>query len=156
MNRKHKELIARLQEKQLTPQQKQEVMEQLRLFEEIRNEAPLEAPFVAGVYDYHDLQLLHGDVIMRMAQSSMHSLDDLIARDGQREKDGFPRKIRIGKMIKPSQSGAEKVVVVPTTVEEKLLHDSISVEEEEEGGEGGSGEGEEGEVIGEQPIRQEG
>ncbi len=155
MNRKHKELLARLQEEKLTPQQKQEIMEQLRLLEETRAEEPSETPFVAGVYDYHDLQLLHDGVVMRMAQSSTHSLDDLIARDGQREKDGFPRKIRIGKMIKPSQSGAEKVVVVPTTVEEKLLHDSISVEEEEEGGEGGSGEGEEGEVIGEQPIRQE-
>jgi uncharacterized sporulation protein YeaH/YhbH (DUF444 family) len=53
------------------------------------------------------------------------------------------------------------VVVIPTTVEEKLIHDRISEEEEGEGGEGqdpgegGVGEGEEGEVIGEQPVREE-
>ena len=28
------------------------------------------------------------------------SLDDLMARDSRREEDGFPRKIRIGKLVK--------------------------------------------------------
>ena len=45
-------------------------------------------------------------------------------------------------------------MVVPTTVEEKLLHDpSYREYEEGGGGSGGSGDGEEGEVIGEQPVR---
>ncbi|MBW1636252.1 MAG: DUF444 family protein [Deltaproteobacteria bacterium] len=93
-----------------------------------------------------------------VSTASVQSLDYLLARDRQREKDGFPRKIRVGKMVKPSQSGDDKIVIVPTTVEEKLLHDKVHPDEEDEGdgsgsGEGGAGDGEEGEVIGEQPVR---
>jgi uncharacterized sporulation protein YeaH/YhbH (DUF444 family) len=93
--------------------------------------------------------------------TSVQSLDYLLARDKQREKDGFPRKIRVGKMVKPSQNGGDKIVIVPTTVEEKLLHDKVRISEEGEGqgddsgGEGGAGDGEEGEVIGEQPVRED-
>ena len=54
--------------------------------------------------------------------TSVQSLDYLLERDKQREKDGFPRKIRVGKMVKPSQNGDDKIVIVPTTVEEKLIH----------------------------------
>ena len=43
-------------------------------------------------------------------------------------------------------------MVVPTTVEEKFIHDIIRAPKDEEQS-GGSGDGEEGEVIGEQPIR---
>jgi len=92
--------------------------------------------------------------------TSVQSLDYLLARDKQREKDGFPRKIRVGKMVKPSQNGDDKIVIIPTTVEEKFLHDKVRITEDGEGegddegaGEGGAGEGEEGDVIGEQPIR---
>ena len=57
-------------------------------------------------------------------------------------------------MIKPGTRGKEKVVVVPTTVEEKLVHDTVrDPQEEEEQTSGGSGEGEPGEVIGEEPVR---
>jgi uncharacterized protein len=87
------------------------------------------------------------------------SLDELLERDRQREKDGFPRKIQVGKLVKPGKGDKGKVVVVPTTVEEKLIHDPTirpTGEGEGEGsGTGGSGEGEEGEVIGEQPVRGE-
>ncbi|MDJ0875645.1 MAG: DUF444 family protein [Desulfobacterales bacterium] len=83
----------------------------------------------------------------------LQSIDELLARDRQREKDGFPRKIRVGRMIKPGTRGKEKVVVVPTTVEEKLIHDKVRDPQEEEQTSGGSGEGEPGEVIGEQPVR---
>ena len=44
-------------------------------------------------------------------------------------------------------------MVVPTTVEEKFIHDPSFQPAAEEGASGGSGEGEEGEVIGEQPVR---
>jgi hypothetical protein len=77
----------------------------------------------------------------------------LLEKDRQREKDGFPRKIRVGKMIKPGRAGKGKVVVVPTTVEEKFIHDPRFTSQEEGQGQGGSGDGEEGEVIGEQPVR---
>jgi len=83
------------------------------------------------------------------------SIEDLLERDIQREKDGFPRKIRIGKLIRPVRGGKEKVVVVPTTVEEKLYHDSRTPPQDQaegSGGSGGSGDGEEGDIIGEEPL----
>jgi len=88
---------------------------------------------------------------MTASPASLKSIDDLLNRDRQREKDGFPRKIRIGRLVKPGKSGSGNVVVVPTTVEEKFIHDHSFPPEDEEGM-GGSGDGEQGEVIGEQPI----
>lgn len=82
----------------------------------------------------------------------IRSLDELLERDRQREKDGFPRKIRVGRLIKPGASGKDKVVIVPTSVEEKFYHDNLPPEDGEGGSAGGTGEGEEGEVIGEQPV----
>jgi uncharacterized sporulation protein YeaH/YhbH (DUF444 family) len=84
------------------------------------------------------------------------SLDELLERDRQREEDGFPRKIQVGRLIKPGRGGKGKVVVVPTTVEEKFIHDPTLRPQGEEGTAGGTGEGEEGEVIGEQKVREEG
>jgi hypothetical protein len=87
----------------------------------------------------------------------MITLDELLERDRQREEDGFKRKIRIGQIVKPGSGGKEKIIVVPTTVEEKLLHDEINMDQEQGEGEptGGTGEGEEGDIIGEQPVRPE-
>ena len=88
----------------------------------------------------------------------MITLDELLERDRKREKDGFKRKIRIGRIVKPGSRGREKIIVVPTTVEEKLVHDDSIVLDQAPGeGDptGGTGEGEEGEVIGEQPVRPE-
>ncbi|MCP4692059.1 MAG: DUF444 family protein, partial [Desulfobacterales bacterium] len=85
---------------------------------------------------------------------ALQSVDELLARDKQREKDGFPRKIRVGRLAKPGKGGKDKIVVVPTTVEEKFYHDSITPPDEEESS-GGSGEGEEGEVIGEQQAQEQ-
>ncbi len=87
---------------------------------------------------------------------ALRSLDGLIERDKQREADGFPRKIRMGKLVKPGRGPQGRVIVVPTTVEEKFMHDAAVPPEEREESTGGSGEGEEGEVIGEQPVRPEG
>jgi len=86
----------------------------------------------------------------------MKSLDDLLERDRLREEDGFPRKIQVGKLVKPGRGRQGKVVVVPTTVEEKLFHDPTVHPPGEGGSSGGTGDGEEGEVIGEQPVREEG
>ncbi len=87
----------------------------------------------------------------------MTTLDELLERDRQREADGFKRKIRIGQIVKPGSGGKEKIIVVPTTVEEKLIHDEINMDQEQGEGEpsGGTGEGEEGDIIGEQPVRPE-
>ena len=108
------------------------------------------------VYEHHDLiHLQDMSLTMRNYYAQMRSLDELLERDRQREKDGFPRKINVGRLIKPGKGGKAKVVIVPTTVEEKFMHDP-NFKEEDEGeapSSGGTGDGEEGEVIGEQPVR---
>ncbi len=110
-----------------------------------------------SIYRWHDLSLLQGITALESSYTArIRSIDELLERDRIREKDGFPRKIRIGRLIKPGRGGKDKVVVVPTTVEEKFLHDPNFREEigDGEGQDGGSGQGEEGEVIGEQPVRE--
>jgi len=88
----------------------------------------------------------------RTYRTDIGSIDDLLEWDKQRDKDGFPRKIRVGRMVKPGKGGRDKIVVVPTTVEEKFIHDrSFDPTKEEQSG--GTGEGEEGEIIGEEPVR---
>ena len=85
---------------------------------------------------------------------TLSSVDELLERDAQREKDGFPRKIRVGRFMKPARGGKDKVILVPTTVEEKFMHDTRPQDEQEEQSTGGTGEGQEGDVIGEQPVHQ--
>ncbi|MDJ0623093.1 MAG: DUF444 family protein [Desulfocapsaceae bacterium] len=145
----------RLKKQGLTPEQERVIELELKLIERYQDSGFDPQSSTRKMWQYNDLEILQNGAVMKMAYTSSQSIDDLIARDIQREKDGFPRKVRIGKMVKPSQDGDEKVVVVPTTVEEKLIHDQIRDNEEEGEGEGGSGEGEEGEVIGEQPVREE-
>lgn len=85
---------------------------------------------------------------------AMSSMDELLERDKQRDKDGFPKKIRVGRLLKPGKANSGSIIIVPSTVEEKFFHDSS--QNSTTGGEsGGTGNGEEGEVIGEQPVRQE-
>ncbi|MBW1896617.1 MAG: DUF444 family protein [Deltaproteobacteria bacterium] len=120
---------------------------------EIPDDLKLTSP--NNIYEYHDLSVLQSmNPLHGSYNASIHSIDDLLERDKQREKDGFPRKIRVGRMIKPGRGGKDKIVVVLTTVEEKFIHDR-SLTPSEEDPSGGSGEGEEGEVIGEQPVRGE-
>jgi len=107
-----------------------------------------------SLYSYNDLSFLQALSFDQSPAVAMKSLDELLERDGQREEDGFPRKIRVGKMIKPGAGSQDKIVVVPTTVEEKFIHDKVRQPDDEESA-GGAGEGEEGEVIGEQPVRPE-
>ncbi len=87
----------------------------------------------------------------------MTTLDELLERDRQRREDGFKQKIRVGRIVKPGTGGKEKIIVVPTTVEEKFVHDEFDPDREKGEGEpgAGTGEGEEGEVIGHQPVRPE-
>jgi uncharacterized protein len=109
-----------------------------------------------GFYDYHDMLAIQDNHAPKASYAHrIRSIDELLERDKLRAKDGFPRKIRLGRMIKPGKTGQGKVVVVPSTTEEKFIHDPNFSEEEEEQSAGGSGEGEEGEVIGEQPVRPE-
>lgn len=156
-------LYRRLKKEGLTPEQDRKIRYELDLLESGENSSHSPEPVVRDIYSYRDLEMLHnGAPPNLLALSTEQSLDYLLEKDKQREEDGFPRKIRVGRMVKPSRTGDDKVVIVPTTVEEKLLHDRVRFNDEEEGGagdqgsgEGGAGEGEEGEVIGEQPVRPE-
>lgn len=115
-------------------------------------------PPLADLYRSNDFALLQQlDEGRGALLSSIRSIDDLLDRDRIREQDGFPRKIKVGKLVKPGRGDQDKVVVVPTTVEEKFIHDNRFPQQEDgDGAGGGHGEGEEGEVIGEQPVRQGG
>jgi len=111
-------------------------------------------PQPGSVYAFNDLSMLQMLAPpLGPYTTCIRSIDELLERDKQREKDGFPRKIRVGRLVKPGKGGKEKIVVVPTTVEEKFVHDAIRRPAEGDGSSGGAGEGEEGEVIGEQPVR---
>ena len=164
MKQKLQTLYDSLKEKGLTSEQDRKIRYELDIsdLDGSHRDEPA-APVVRSIYRYNDLEMLHDSSPPKlMALTTVQSLDYLLEKDKQREEDGFPRKIRIGRMVKPSQTGDDKVVIVPTTVEEKLLHDKVRFNEESEGdeggqgsGEGGSGEEEEGEVIGEQPVRPE-
>ena len=112
-------------------------------------------PPSAILYDISDLSFFKLSVPSPYSYiHTIGSIEDLIERDVQREKDGFPRKIRLGRLLKPVIGGKEKTVVVPTTVEEKFYHDSRNTDEEQQEGTGGTGDGEEGEVIGEEPFHE--
>ena len=110
-------------------------------------------PKPAGLYDYNDLAILQ-DIPFPQSNylTCLKSIDELLEKDKKREEDGFPRKIRVGRMVRPRKGNKDKVVVVPTTVEEKFIHDP-SFNSEEEDKLSGSGDGDEGDVISEQPLR---
>ncbi len=112
--------------------------------------------FSRSIYAWHDLMVLQDQSSLQSPYTLLiKSLDELLERDRQREKDGFPRKIQVGRLIKPGRGGKGKVVVVPTTTEEKFIHDPTVRPADDEQTAGGTGSGEEGEVIGEQKVREE-
>lgn len=105
-----------------------------------------------GIYGSGDLVLLQGSSAGGAYIHSLKAIDELLERDKLREKDGFPRKIRVGRLVKPGRGDKGKIILVPTTVEEKFIHDVRSAEPADGGQSGGTGEGKEGEVIGEEPV----
>jgi hypothetical protein len=57
-------------------------------------------------YDYSDLRMIQESFLLRPTYiAGLKSIDELLDRDRQREEDGFPRKIRIGKLVKPGRGG---------------------------------------------------
>ncbi len=164
MDAKLEKLYRKLEDDGLSAEQEEKILSELRAAgghgvagdkcaPEPSGQRAATAP--ASIYDYHDLTVLQGIAALESTYTArIRSIDELLERDRQREKDGFPRKIRVGKLIKPGRGGRDKVVVVPTTVEEKFIHDNTFRESSGEGQAGGSGQGEEGEVIGEQPVRE--
>ena len=104
-------------------------------------------------YDYRDTDHLLKFSVNSNTLTRLFTLDKLLERDKLREKDGFPRKIRLGKLIKPSPDGKGNTIIVPTTSEEKLYHWNGMPSGGEGPATGGSGDEAEGEVIGEEPLR---
>ena len=156
MDSKLLQLFTQLKARGLSPEREE------RLLAELRDGRSHELPLPSGAAEPHpfygggDLAALQDAPSLQWSYTAgIRSLDELLERDRLREKDGFPRKIRVGRMIRPGRGEKERFVIVPTTVEEKFVHDRVRQPEEEESA-GGSGEGDEGEVIGEQPVRPEG
>jgi uncharacterized sporulation protein YeaH/YhbH (DUF444 family) len=158
MDPKLLELYEHLKKKGLTPEQERKILAEL----EAADAHDLPETAAAGssksfrkfqnIYNYNDLSFLQGITAMQSTHNtSLKSIDELLERDKQREEDGFPRKINVGRIIKPGKAGKDKIVVVPSTVEEKFMHDP-SFQTSEEEPYGGTGDGEEGDVIGEQPV----
>jgi len=149
---------SKLRAKELTPEQERRILAELETAGEQHLIDAAEAGSIKSfrkfqnIYNYDDLSFLQGITRMQSTHNtSLRSIDELLERDKQREADGFPRKINVGRLIKPGKGGKDKVIVVPSTVEEKFIHDR-SLQPSQEEPYGGSGDGEEGEVIGEQPI----
>jgi hypothetical protein len=101
----------------------------------------------------NDMEIFGFERSLDFSPVSAITIDDLLRRDKQRETDGFWKKIRIGRLVKVS-AGGQKIKVVPSTVEEKLLHDRDFKPQEDSAG--GVGDEEEGEVIGEEEAKEEG
>jgi uncharacterized protein len=159
MDSEKNKLLEELKKMDLTPEQEERFRRELEDSPTI-HEIPPPSP-LPGIYNQHDMAVLQdfpvGEDLLGSYTTALRSMDELLERDKKREEDGFPRKIRVGKLIKPGKGGKDKIVVVPTTVEEKLVHHVPKDEEEGEGqASGGAGQGEEGEVIGEQPVQQPG
>ncbi len=112
-------------------------------------------PFELELYKFTDFEVIqHFTPPHQSVFSALKTLDELIEKDSQREKDGFHKRIRLGKILKPLPGSKTKVVVVPSTYEPKFYHDnSVTTNDDGAGGAtGGSGEGEEGEIIGKQKV----
>jgi uncharacterized protein len=151
---KAEKLYRQLKKQGLTAEEEAMILRELNSPEGRKNAVPFHGKVLPNLYNQHDLQILQA--IRPLAPSvyaALKTIDELLEHDRQREKDGFPRRIKIGKIIKPSQGDKSKVVVVPSTEEAKFYHDDSISEDGEAGDVGGSGEGEEGEVIGEQSVQ---
>lgn len=107
---------------------------------------------IKSFYDYDDFKVFDYNFTNDLPVVCLQTLDELLERDKQRERDGFPKKVILGKI---ASHGGKKAVIVPSVTEEKFYHDNRPKIPGQGGDEGGSGEGEEGEVIGESPIKQE-
>ncbi len=167
MDPKRIKFYNRLKREGLTPEREQKILSEL--YDEGSHDLPddvspsesagtktfFHVPYT--IYEYNDLNALQAFTALQSTyNTSLRSIDELLERDRQREKDGFPKKINVGRLIKPGKGDKDKIVIIPTTVEEKFIHDSLRQDTDEEQPSGGTGDGEEGEVIGEQPIREEG
>lgn len=156
MNINNERLREELKKRGLSEEEKARIDKELSLqqsHEEKPEENSVSSGSVMGLYDFHDATHLMQMTPTAGQTARLYALDKLLERDKLREKDGFPRKIRLGKLVKPTKGGSDRTIVIPTVSEEKFYHWKREFPDEQGGGTGGSGEGEEGEVIGEESLR---
>ena len=143
---KANKIFEQLKKEGLSEEQKQIIQKELDICNSTHRVSYTNIPVtpVSEFYDYNDLNFIQNIPFASPPLAvQLKTLDELMEKDKQREEDGFPRKIRIGKLIKPVKGKKTKVVVVPTTEEAKFYHDNSTTSEEEGGvGTGGAGEGE--------------
>ena len=119
----------KLKEKGLSSEQEEKIQSELKEGRHHENpqesrDEKLSAPDFCNIYCYNDLyELMNMSPPQSTYINRLRSIDELLERDKQREEDGFPRNIRVGRLVKPGKGRKDKIVVVPTTVEEKFLHD---------------------------------
>ena len=124
-------LYNKLKEEGLTPEREKKILSEL--YDEGTHDLPDDAPSYEStntknffhvpysIYEYHDLNVLQAFTALQSTYNiSLKSIDELLERDRQREQDGFPKKINVGRLIKPGKGDKDKIVIVPTTVEEKI------------------------------------
>jgi len=146
---KNKKIYDKLKKTGLSTEQEEVIQQELKAIENKQtSKASAKTVQESKLYHTNDADLFLS-INKEKFTLEMFTLDELLERDKIREADGFPRRIRLGKYIKPIQGKKEQIIVVPSTTEPKFYHDD-SITEDEEESTGGSGEGEEGEVIGEQ------
>jgi uncharacterized protein len=153
MNKKDNKILNQLKSKQNLTNAEERMLRELKISKTHKLPLKIHKFIVPGFYDFNDFSTIQSFVnTAKPEAANLVTLKDLLERDKKREADGFPRRIRVGKFIKPSKDNKEQIIVVPTTTEPKFYHDSSTTEEEETGG---SGQGNEGQVIGEQPAQPE-
>ena len=70
----------------------------------MNNQRLSDIDFLHGVHALNDASFLQFGVMQRSTYiHALGSLDELLERDKRREEDGFPRKIRLGKLVKTRQ-----------------------------------------------------
>jgi len=143
-------IIEEIQKSNLARDKKQSLFEDLIRIENLISSFSFSR--VANIYSQTDQKTFFGVAgVPHPSITALKTLDELLERDRQRELDGFLRRIRIGKLMRPDEGGKPKVIGGPTTVEAKFDHDDRGSEEGPQTG--GTGDEQEGEVIGETPAQ---
>ena len=94
----------RLKAQGITPQKEACILKDIEGLWTTAVEKPYVPTQTPSIYSYFDLMMLQA---MPQAKgnytSHIRTIDELLAKDKQREKDGFPRKINVGRLIKPEE-----------------------------------------------------
>lgn len=148
-----------LKQNGLSEYQENIILNELNQIKINNNIQPVIFTEINDIYSSNDFVKIQNINTSISPELALKTLEELLENDKKREEDGFPRKIRLGKLLKPSGEQG-KIIIVPTTTEPKFYHDNSVTDEESEseneiGETGGTGDETEGEVIGEQQAKPE-